>query len=315
MKEKLESSELEIESTSSVTKMGQVIVKDCKDAVEEFLNDLGFSGRSRHTIINYRSDLIHFFSQVSSSLSKISSDVIKQYLQNLEGKALSTKARKQASLRSFFEWCIRNNYLLTNPVNKVERIKLPEALPRGIERKAIQRILDIIPRKNLRDRLLFTLTSETGLRISEALGIYHEDLILTPDDEKIIIWGKGNRTRTVMLYASPESLKILKRYLHYSGIKSGALFRGDEQKGGSKKPIHYRTAHYLWTKYCKRAGITANIHALRHSFATELINGGVSLAVIRKLLGHKNIQTTLRYAEVNDNTIRQELMQKHRRVR
>lgn len=57
----------------------------------------------------------------------------------------------------------------------------------------------------------------------------------------------------------------------------------------------------------------AAIHSLRHSFATRLINEGVSLAVVRKLLGHKNMQTTLRYAEVSDGTVKAELMQKHRK--
>jgi len=281
--------------------------------LEEFLDELEFSGKSKHTVINYRSDLFHFFSEVNSSLSEISSDVIKGYFQKLGSKSLSTRARRQASLESFFSWCVRNNHFPTNPMNKVERIKLPEALPRGIEKKVINKILATIPKEKLRDRLLFTLIYESGLRVSEALGIYYEDLILTPDDEKIIIRGKGNKTRTVMLYAAPESLKLLKRYLRESNIKSGAIFRGDERKGGSKKPIHYRTAHHLWAKYCRKAKFKAKIHALRHSFATELINEGVSLAVVRKLLGHKNMQTTLRYAEVSDATVKAELMQKYRK--
>jgi len=176
----------------------------------------------------------------------------------------------------------------------------------------IRKVLDAIPKANLRDRLLFTLIAETGLRISEALGIYHEDLILTPDDEQIVIRGKGGQRRTVMLYAAPRSLKLLRRFLRETGIRSGALFRGDPRRGGSASPIHYRTAHNAWRRYCAKAGVKINIHALRHSFATRLLNEGVSLAVVRKLLGHRRMQTTLRYAEVTDATVKRELRTHHR---
>ena len=148
--------------------------------------------------------------------------------------------------------------------------------------------------------------------MGEALGISHQDLILTPDDEQIVIRGKGGRTRTLTLYAAPESLRLLQRFLRRTGITSGALFRGDPARGGSARPIHYRTAHKAWGRYCAKAGVDATIHALRHSFATRLINEGVSLGVVRKLLGHRNMQTTLRYAEVSDATVKRELMTRHR---
>ena len=189
---------------------------------------------------------------------------------------------------------------------------MPEGLPRPVPLTTIRKVLDAIPKNNLRDRLLFTLIAETGLRVGEALGIYYEDLVLTPDDEQIVIRGKGGQRRTVMLYAAPRSLKLLRRYLRQSGIKSGALFRGDPRRGGSASPIHYRTAHHAWRRYCAKAGVKVNIHALRHSFATRLLNEGVSLAVVRKLLGHRRMQTTLRYAEVTDATVKRELRTYHR---
>jgi site-specific recombinase XerD len=190
---------------------------------------------------------------------------------------------------------------------------VPESQPRPLDSRIIRKVLNAIPSRKLRDRLLFTLIAETGLRIAEALGIYYEDLALTPDDERIIIRGKGGRTRTVMLYAAPESLKLLQRYLRQTRIMSGALFRGDPARGGSSRPIHYRTAHHAWMRYCRKAKVKASIHALRHSFATRLINEGVSLGVVRKLLGHRSMQTTLRYAEVTDATVKRELMTHHRR--
>jgi len=190
----------------------------------------------------------------------------------------------------------------------MERLRLPEPHPKGLDNRTIERILSAIPRGNLRDRLLFTLIAETRLSASEAAGIYYEDLDLTPDDEKIVVKGKGSQTRTVMLYAAQETLKLLKRYLNRTGIRSGALFRGNESMGGSSRPLHYRTARHAWRQYCEKGGVMGRIHDLRHSFATSLVNSGVRIEVVRKLLGHKNMQTTLRYSEVDDQTIKSELI-------
>jgi len=280
---------------------------------DDFLTDLENAGRSRHTVVNYRCDLRRLIDFSPAGLHAIDPVHLRRFFRTLADKAPATRARIQSSVNAFLTWCFRHDLIPANPMLKLERIAVPEALPRPLDDRIVRKILDAIPRKNLRDRLLFTLIAETGCRISEALGIYVEDLLLTPDDEQIVIRGKGGRSRTVMLYAAPQTLRLLRRYLRASGIRSGALFRGDPARGGSSRPIHYRTAHKAWSRYCAKAGVQAPIHALRHSFATRLLNEGVSLAVVRKLLGHRNMQTTLRYAEVTDATVRRELMTHHRR--
>ena len=280
--------------------------------LDDFLTDLENAGRSRHTVVNYRCDLRRLLDFTPGGLHAISPVHLRRFFRSLADKALATRARIQSSVNAFLTWCFRHDLIPANPMQKLERVSVPEAFPRPIDPRLIRKLLGAIPRANLRDRLLFTLIAETGLRISEALGIYHEDLVLTPDDEQIVVRGKGGRTRTVMLYAAPESLKLLRRYLRQAGITSGALFRGHPGSSGSARPIHYRTAHKAWNRYCAKAGAKANIHALRHSFATRLINEGVSLGVVRKLLGHRNMQSTLRYAEVSDATVKSELMTRHR---
>jgi site-specific recombinase XerD len=280
--------------------------------LDDFLTDLQNAGRSRHTLVNYRCDLRRLVASSPNGLLSIDPAHLRLFFASLAAKAPATRARIQASVNAFLTWAYKNDLIPANPMLKLDRIKVPEAHPRPIESRIIRTILDVIPKASLRDRLLFTLVAETGLRIAEALGIYREDLVLTPDDEQILIRGKGGRARTVMLYAAPESLKLLNRYLRETRITSGALFRGDPARGGSSRPIHYRTAHNAWRRYCRKARTEANIHALRHSFATRLINEGVSLGVVRKLLGHRNMQTTLRYAEVSDATVKRELMTRHR---
>jgi integrase/recombinase XerD len=284
------------------------------DLLERFLQDLSNANRSRHTIINYRADLQRFIRHTGPDMpaANLSRTAVQNYLATLADKATTTRARHQAAIKAFLRWCHAQGHIERDPGTHLDSIRVPQPYPRGLDDAVIQKVLRVIPPDNLRDRLLFTLVAETGLRISEALGIYREDINLTPDDEKIAVRGKGQRSRTVMLYAAPESLVLLRRYLSVTRIASGPLFRGNWRRRGSAPAMHYRTAHYAWKRYCQEANVSADIHALRHSYATTLINNGVRLEVVRKLLGHKSMQTTLRYAEVNDATVKAELRDRMR---
>jgi integrase len=163
----------------------------------------------------------------------------------------------------------------------------------------VEAILAVIPPTQPRDQLLFRLILETGLRISEALALYIEDVDLTPDDEHLHVLGKGNQSRRILL-DDPRLVKQLRTYLRRTGYQHGPLFRA--LKNGQGDPLRYQSVQERWAAYCIKAGITCTLHQLRHTHATELVNDGVSLATIRKRLGHKNLQTTLRYAEQSDAT-------------
>jgi integrase len=140
---------------------------------------------------------------------------------------------------------------------------------------------------------------ELGLRAGEALGLHVEDLDLSIDDEKISVLGKGSKRRTIIL-DDRDLLIQLKKYLKQTGYKNGPLFRAEKNgKGGA---LGYHAAHELWQKYCDKAGRRCTLHQLRHTHATELINGGVSIYTVKRRLGHEHIQTTVRYAELYDTT-------------
>jgi integrase/recombinase XerD len=131
------------------------------------------------------------------------------------------------------------------------------------------------------------------------IPLYVEDLDLTRDDEHLWVVGKGGQRRTVLL-DDPALVLQLRTYLKQTGYQHGALFRAT--KNGHGGAVSYQTMQERWARYCAQAGVQCTLHQLRHTHATELVNGGVSLATIRKRLGHKRIQTTLRYAEQSDVT-------------
>jgi site-specific recombinase XerD len=260
----------------------------------------------------YRADLTRFVAMMPSEMEAITVAQIEAYL-GAGGVGEATSRRRHACLRSFYQWLIAQDYLQVNPMERLKLGKTPEREPRPLRDEVVQQVLGAIPPAQTRDRALFTLLYETGMRVSEALGIQVSDLDLTPDNEQVRVLGKGNRECTVLLTAAPESIRLLRRHLKRSKISSGSLFRGDQRYGGSNRPLDYSVAHYAWQKYCTTAGVTATIHQLRHSRATLLIKAGVPLTTVRKVLGHRNIQSTLLYAEVDQDTVKQDLLEYQRR--
>ncbi len=282
------------------------------EAARDFLADLANADRSAHTRANYRSDLAAFARHYDGPLSGVTAVVLRGYFATLSDLAPATRARRQAALSSFLGWAYRQDLIESDPSAKIERIRLASPKPKGLPREKVEAILKAIPAAKRRDRLLFRLIFETGLRAGEALALHVEDLELSQDDERVHVLGKGNRRRTVLLN-DPALVKQLRAYLKATGYKHGALFRAEKNgRGGS---LRYQSVQELWAGYCRKAGVECTLHQLRHSHATELVNGGVGLETIRKRLGHRNMQTTLRYAEQSDAVADAELRAWRRRQR
>lgn len=265
-------------------------------AVQEFLAELEHADRSRHTMRAYASDLAPL-AGLTDALEQITPADLRQLAAEQSHLSPATRARRQAAFSSFFRWLVREGHIAANPVDRLERVRRTPPRPRGLTRKKVESVLGQIPPKRYRDRLLFRLVFETGIRIGEALGLHVEDLELDPDDERLVVLGKGGRRRTVLL-DDPELVRQLHAYLKRTGYKHGPLFRAEVNGRGG--PLRHQSAYALWQRYCRSAGVECTIHQLRHSHATELVRGGVSLATIRKRLGHRSLQTTLLYAEQSD---------------
>jgi len=283
------------------------------DAVEAFVASLRQRSAPLNTIKSYAHDLRLFVRAVPPDLSAVTLETIQAFLTGAGHLSLATRRRRYSTLCTFYHWLIRQEIVQVNPMERLDPIEPVEREPRPLRPEVVTKILQAIPAANLRDRTLFTLLYETGIRVGEALGLLATDVDLTQDDEKIRVFGKGQRERTVMLTAAPESIRLLRRHLKQSRITSGSVFRGDPRYGGSPLPLEYSVAHYAWQKYCQAAGVEATIHQLRHSRASQLLQAGVPITTVRKQLGHRNIQSTLLYAEVDQATIKQDLLRYQRR--
>lgn len=286
--------------------MEQTMIKEqsLDELVVAFLTDLAHANRSLHTRHAYGTDLAQLCAFHQGPLQAVTAEVLHNFFNKHLHLSPATRARKQAAVASFLAWAHQHELLDTNPMLKIERVKLDPPQPRGMERNEIERILGFIPTDCLRDRLFFRLLLETGLRVSEGLSLYVEDIDLSLDNEHLTIVGKGGKRRTVLL-DDPRLVQQLRAYLKRVGYKHGPLFRAE--KNGRGGPLRYQSMQERWDHYCTQAGVVCTLHQLRHTHATELINGGGSLPTIRKRLGHKNLQTTLRYAEQADGTADMEI--------
>jgi integrase/recombinase XerD len=267
--------------------------------IAAFLTDLTHANRSHHTCHAYATDLAQLCAFYSGPVNAMTAEVLRNFFRTHLHLSPATRARKQAAVARFLTWAHQHELLDSNPMLKIVRVKLDPPQPRGVERDQIERILKAIPAERQRDQLFFRLLLETGLRVSEGLSLYVEDIDLSLDNEHLTVVGKGGKRRTILL-DDPHLVQQLRAYLKRMGYQHGPLFRAE--KNGRGGPLRYQSMQERWDHYCTQVEVACTLHQLRHTHATELINGGVSLPTIRKRLGHKNLQTTLRYAEQLDET-------------
>ncbi|MBI0447225.1 integrase [Deinococcus sp. DB0503] len=266
------------------------------DLIASFVQDLS-AHRSPHTRRAYAADLRHFSTWLQAEA--LDEAALTRYFAAHPHWKLATAGRKQVTLRRFCAWAESRGHLTRNMTRNLERVRVPAPHPRGLRRAEVEKILAVIPAQQPRDRLLFRLLFETGLRIGEVLGLHIEDLDLTKGDEHLTVLGKGGRKRTILL-DDPRLVSALRQHLRQLPYAHGHLFQA--RKNGKGGAMCYSSVQERWQGYAEQAGVTCTLHQLRHSHATKLVNGGVSLGTIRKRLGHRHIQTTLRYAEVSDQT-------------
>ncbi len=287
--------------------------------ISDFLTDLENANASAQTIRAYRGDLLQFAGHHDSPVGEISAAPARAYLTGIAGLAPATRKRKRAAVASFCKWAVRHELLDASPMDRIDTIKVPKALPRPAPADGIVRVLSVIcsrrPRKDvpmdrLRDRVLFETAYTCGSRAAEACGLYVEDLDLRLDDEHVRIHGKGGTVRTVLL-DDRGYVTLLRLYLARTEYTAGPLFRASIN--GSGGPLSYDAAHHRWQGYCSDAGVDIGIHQLRHAHATELINSGVSIEAVRRRLGHASTETTQLYAMLDDKVADAEIRAARRR--
>jgi site-specific recombinase XerD len=237
------------------------------------------------------------------------------------GQAPSTVARKLAALRGLFRVQVDLGGRPDNPAELLSSPKKPQRLPRVLKPGEVAALLDRIPANTpleLRDRALFELAYSSGLRAEELVSLELESIDF--DSEAVRVEGKGGKTRIVPV--GEPALQAIERYLARArpaldsgGENTTALFlsKSGRPLGTSDVRRRLRTWARLAAAHAPALG-DAHPHALRHSFATHLLEGGADLRAIQELLGHATISTTQVYTRVESARLRSAYARAHPRA-
>jgi len=236
------------------------------------------------------------------------------------GNSRATVARKLAAFRAFYRVLVERGELEASPADLVATPKRESNLPTVLSRGEFDQLLDSLPAAtplDLRDRALFELAYAAGLRAAELVDLDVESL--DRDGEQLRVEGKGGKTR--ILPAGEHAWSALDAYLERSRPELVAGGSGDHR---DRALFLSRTGRRLATTDVRRrlrtalrhAGVqaAASPHALRHSFATHLLDGGADLRTIQELLGHSSLSTTQTYTRVESKRLRKAYAQAHPRA-
>ena len=314
-----------------------------KQAIQKYLEYLrSVRNSSPHTVLNYGKDLEQFVRYLSPpdapapTVPLVTHQIIREYVGHLHSQKLekSSIARKLASLRSFFKFCVRENMLKENPARLVPTPKLPKRIPSvvsaeemngflnqlaGVPARAGKQPLAAATRPTgrrfpdaeallfWRDRALLELLYAAGLRVSELTGLNLADM--DRREKMLRVRGKGNKERIV-----PYGGKAQDALDAYWPVREQLLLAASTSPG-PKGPLHseavflnyagrrltQRSVGRIVKKYVRLANINWDLHphSLRHAFATHLLADGADLRAIQELLGHQSLSTTQKYTHAS----------------
>lgn len=264
-----------------------------------FLNAKKLEGCSERTIRYYRVTVRHFLSTTSSPIRRITTDEIRQYLVDYQsrnncGKITVDNVRRNMS--SFFSWLEEEDYILKSPMRRIHKIKTKVEVKETISDENIEKMRDSCT--ELRDVAIIDLLYSTGMRVGELVNLNIQDLNL--EQRECVVYGKGDKERRV--YFDAKAKLHLREYINSRTDGGDALFV-------SLSAPHNRLRISGVEMRLRALGRKLNLprihpHKFRRTMATRAIDKGMPIEQVQKILGHSQIDTTLRYAIVNQTNVK-----------
>ncbi|HOJ12105.1 MAG TPA: tyrosine recombinase XerC [Clostridiales bacterium] len=304
-------------------------MNDASPVIRDFLNYMGtIKGKSKNTIKEYYYDLRTFFRFMkqyknivnpntefdSINIDDIDIDFIKtitlsdlyefmSFLSRERDNASNSRARKVASIKSFFNYLANKAKLLEyNPASELESPKVMKRLPKYLNVDESKKLLEVIDGKHReRDYAIITLFLNCGLRLSELVNININNI----KEDTLTVIGKGNKERTI--YLNNACISAINSYMQVRPVDSvkdkNALFLSER-----KQRISNKTVQHIVKKYILMSGLDPerySAHKLRHTAATLMYKyGKVDIRALQQILGHESVATTEIYTHVDNTQLR-----------
>lgn len=292
--------------------------------VDEYIQYIRYEKNySAHTVVAYRRDLSDFFEYVrldhgATNLQDISSDVIRSWVMSLleQGLTPRTVNRKLSCLKSYWRFLTRKGLVDTNPVKRVPSPKTKKPLPVFLKEEEVTRAIaresrEDHPFEAVRDRLIIELFYQTGMRLSELIGVSDKDV----DTAAGLIKVTGKRDKQRLIPFGPGLGRLIDDYKRMrqetiAGQTDRLLVRPNGAPLYSQ--LVYRIVH---DKLIHAATLSKNSpHVLRHTFATTLLNQGAELNAVKELLGHSSLSATEVYTHTTFEELKKVYKQAHPRA-
>lgn len=257
------------------------------------------STNNENTKTAYHTDLKQMAEYIGKDVLDIDEFDMVSYKKYIEQFSSASRARKLGVVKRFFEFLKENNKIDTNPAHLLKAPKVVNKTEETLSRDEVKAM--IAASKNKRDAAIITTLAQTGMRVSELINIKVDDI---DENHNVEILGKGSKRRTI--HFNDTVMTAINNYLAVR--KNGCDFLFVSNQGTQMSP---RALNNTLKVIGKRVGVeNAHNHALRHYYATELLDSGVPITSIASSMGHSSCMVTERYARIRDKVaVATELME------
>lgn len=276
-----------------------------KNVINHFINAKEIEGCSQRTILYYKKTLLHFEKTIQKNLTSANSNDIREYLINYQKKNKCTNVTLDTIRRilsSFYQWLEDEDFILKSPMKRIHRIKAPVIIKPALSEEEIE-IIRKEASNSTRNLAIVDFLISSGIRISELVNLNRSSVNL--NNRTCIVLGKGNKQRET--YFDVRTKIELETYLKSRKDKNKALFITSRKK--NQNGNYSRLKINSIEKMIREIGIKTEIenvhpHRFRRTLATRAIDKGMPIEQVQVLLGHAKIDTTMKYANVEQANVR-----------
>lgn len=270
------------------------------DCYKIYVDTRKIEGMSEKSLKDYNIYLIDLFRYFNKPLEQITTNDLRVYLYNIQQErniCNRTLDHRRTVINTFFEWCTSEGYLNKNPCKNINKINFNKKDVVPLTKIELEQVRDAC--RTTREKALVEFIYSTGARVTEVERMKIEDINF--DKCEVLLFGKGDKYRKS--YISARCKLYLQKYLKERNGEDMHLFLSE------RSPYNHLKKPGI-EKIIKDIGIRSNVnrsvypHLLRHTMATDMLERNVPITDIQRILGHVNVNTTLEYAKVSDNQIK-----------
>ena len=263
--------------------------------IKQYIASKRLAGLSEKSLKQYHRTITSFLDKMGKPISEIRAMDIRGYLAmyNVQEKISNrTLENYRMYLSGFFGWLVNEEIITSNPMAKVEKIKVPKGNREPFSEEEVEKLRYYA--STVRDRAMIEFLYSTGCRVSEMVELDRD--IIDYFNGSVVVHGKGDQYRKV--YIKESAMYWLKLYFKERKDSEKALFVGTRGR------LSKEGVEYIIRKIGATCGVNAFPHRFRHTFATNLAKRGVPIQEIQKLLGHSSIDTTMIYCDVDSESVK-----------